>query len=82
MTAAAHLPSPQPRTLSIGTFFFFLLNLQTGNRLSHNNTQERPVAEVTGSRLLVAARGTPPPDRRCPRRTVPPNAGDRRLAVR
>lgn len=73
---------PQPRTLSIGTFFFFLRNLQTGNRLSHNNTQERPVAEVTGSLLLVAARGTPPPDRRCPRRAVPPNAGDRRLAAR
>lgn len=80
MTAAAHLPSPQPHTLSIGTFFFLLLNLQTGNRLSHNNTQERPVAEVTGSRLLgqpVALRL-----RTGAARAVPPNAGDRRLAVR
>lgn len=42
------------------------------------------MAEVTGSRLLVAARGTPASGQAlpAPRRAVPPNAEDRRLAVR
>lgn len=55
----------------------FLLALQTGNRLSHNNTQERPVAEVTGSRLLrqpAALRL-----RTGAARAAPPDAWDRRF---
>lgn len=55
----------------------FLLALQTGNRLSHNNTQERPVAEVTGSRLLrqPAALSL----RTGAARAAPPDAWDRRF---
>lgn len=62
--AAAQLP-PGP---TLDFFFFFLLNLQTGNRLSHNNTQERsqrPLAPAhsRGSLPHSGSREAPPETR-------------------